>query len=314
MESEPALESLFDHRLLIVSGKGGVGKTTLSLALALIAVEKGKKVLIAELNSEEQVAQILERPPVGYRETELLPGLWGINIEPKKAFEEYVLKQIKFKTLYKAIFENRYIRHFIEATPGLADLMSIGKVYSLVNDYDLVIVDAPATGHGIALLEIPSIVADATRIGPLRTESERINILLHDKEKTKVVIVTLPEEMPVTEAIEMHQTLTEKLKLSVGPIFLNQFQTEDFTPSEEKELKSYFKESDDQNPPMLAQILQLLLIGAERSQKYKKMLQDEMNESPVISIPFIYSPRFGLSELQTIAEALENNKANGKTS
>jgi anion-transporting ArsA/GET3 family ATPase len=146
------LDSLLSRRLIIVSGKGGVGKTTLSLALALLAAERGRKVIVAEIHSEDQVSHILGRPPIGHHETPLLPGISGINILPRKSFEEYVLLQIRFKALYKAVFENKLVQNFVEATPGLSDMVSIGKVYALTADYDLVIVDAPATGHGLALL------------------------------------------------------------------------------------------------------------------------------------------------------------------
>ena len=141
------LDRLLNHKLVVVSGKGGVGKTTVSLALGLLAAERGKRTLIAEINSEEQIAHLLERAPANYHESGILPNLWSMNIQTKKAFEEYVLARLKFRSLYKAVFENKLVRYFIDATPGLSDLMCIGKVYELVKSYDLVIVDAPATGH-----------------------------------------------------------------------------------------------------------------------------------------------------------------------
>ncbi|MBI3541121.1 MAG: ArsA family ATPase, partial [Deltaproteobacteria bacterium] len=272
----PGLDlDLLSHRLLIVSGKGGVGKTSVSLALGLLAAQQGKKTLIAEIDSEEQVAHLLERPPIGYKETELLPNLWGINIRPKKAFEEYVLMQIKFRSLYKAVFENRFVRHFVEATPGLADLMCIGKVYDLVTSdivkhYDLVIVDAPATGHSIALLEIASIVAGAVRIGPLKTEAEKINSLLHDPIQTQLMIVTLPEEMPVMEAIEMTKLLRSHLKLEVGALFLNQVQEEPFTAEEKEELIGFKKEFGPQHD--LWKVIDLQIMRHELSEEYSKRL------------------------------------------
>ena len=300
METKLNLERLLGRQLLVVSGKGGVGKTTLSLALGLLAAQRGKKVLVIEVNSEEQISHLLERPPIGYRQTELvagLQGLWGINIDPRNCFEEYVLRQIKFRKLYRAVFENRYVRHFIDATPGLSDLMCIGKIYELTKCYDLVIVDAPATGHGIALLEIPSIVSRAVRVGPLRTEAEKVDLLLHDASKTEVVLVTLPEEMPVTEALEMNRSLKERLQLPLGPIFLNQFHNESFTASEKKEM----------TPPPKA--IRILLSQTERSEEYGERLKEGIPDRPVITIPFIFSTHFGLSEIQGVASALENGGA-----
>jgi anion-transporting ArsA/GET3 family ATPase len=303
------LESLLKSRLIIVSGKGGVGKTSISLALALLATERGKKVIVAEIHSEEQVAHVLERNTIGYHETELLPdlwpNLWGINILPRNAFEEYVLLQIKFRSLYRAVFENRLVQNFIEATPGLADMVSIGKVYALTLTYDLVIVDAPATGHGLALLEIPAIVSRATRLGPLKSDADRIDRLLHDASRTQVILVTLPEEMPVTEAIEMNQSLERRLGLPLGPFFLNQYEESPFTPSERKKL-----EVATASPAL--KILRLMEARADLSSKYAARLDQEVSPRPVFRLPFVYSPRFGRDEIRKLASAIEARMREGR--
>lgn len=308
MDTAFRLERLLGRRLLIVSGKGGVGKTTVSLALGLLAAQRGKKVLVVEVNSEEQVSHLLQRPPIGYHETELvagLKGLWGINIDPRKCFEEYVLVQIKFRKLYKTIFENRYVRNFIDATPGLADLMCIGKIYDLAADYDLVIVDAPATGHGIALLEISSIVSRAVRVGPLRTQSEKIDLLLHDAAKTQIVLVTLPEEMPVTEAVEMSRSLEGRLQLPLGPVFLNQFHSGSFTGPEKKELRRWSSSKREERSG-LKKMTRLILAQTERSKEYEERLHEEVPNRPLVLLPFIFSPQFGLNEIQMMADAIED--------
>lgn len=298
MSSHNSLDSLLDRRLIVVSGKGGVGKTTLSLALAWLASQRGKKVALAEIHSEEQVAHVLDHPPLGYKETEIMPNVWGINILPKKAFEEYVLLQIKFRTIFKAVFENKLVQNFVEATPGLSDMVTIGKVYALTRSYDLVIVDAPATGHGLALLEIPTIVSRATRIGPLKTDADKIIELLHDPARTQVVLATLPEEMPVTEAIEMNASVDRRLGLPLGPFFLNQVENSVFTPSERKRL--------DQAPEKPAiKILNFLLARAELSAEYAARIEKAVAPRPVVRLPFVYSTQFGLSEIKTIAGEIE---------
>lgn len=286
--------------LFFVSGKGGVGKTSMSLALATLFASQGRKTLIAEINSEEQVARLLERDPIGHEETLLLPNLWGINVRPRKSFEEYVLMQIKFKSLYKVVFENRFVRHFIDATPGLADLMSIGKIYSLVDSYDTVIVDAPATGHGIALLKIASIVSSAVKVGPLKTESQKIDDLLKNHDRTRVVLVTLPEEMPVTEAVEMVEAL-KAYRLSV--VFLNQYQEKIMSDEEWKTVGKYFGDPAHQQS---AELLDFYRKRQELSAHYRNVLDEKIKE-PVLPIPIIYSPQFGLAEIQEIAEEMERH-------
>ncbi len=290
------LSKLFAKKLIIVSGKGGVGKTTVSLALALLAAEQGKKTLLAEINSEGQVSQLLNED-IGYPEREVLPHLWAINISPKLSFEEYVLMQIKFKGLYKAVFENKFVRYFIEAIPGLGDLMSIGKIYASVNNYDLIVVDAPATGHGVSLLQVPSIVASAVKVGPLKTHSDGIDRLLHDENKTQIVLVTLPEEMPVTEALEMSAQL-QKMALPLELLLLNQFRTSPLTTDEAEEFGSLPVGSPQ------GKAMSLELARADLSELYLNQLKNALPEVPLVKIPFLYTPEFKLAEVQVVADAL----------
>ena len=305
------LNELFSKKLILVSGKGGVGKTTVSLALALLAAERGKKTLLAEINAEGQVAHLLERKPSGYPEEKIFPGLWGINIVPRKSFEEYVLLQIKFKTIYRAVFENKFVRYFLEATPGLGDLMCIGKVYAATNQFDLVIVDAPATGHGISLLQIASTVAKAVKIGPLKNHSQKIDELLHDPARTQVVQVTLPEEMPVTESLEM-QAWLKQAWIPSGLLFLNQFRKNFLTPQEEDELDS-LKNKLSLTQASLAPLKAMALeqTRAELSDSYYKLLKKELSDVTIMKIPFLYTPEFKLSEVQQVADLLANTLERG---
>ncbi|MBI2082118.1 MAG: ArsA family ATPase [Deltaproteobacteria bacterium] len=286
--------SLLSKKLIFVSGKGGVGKTTVSLALALLAAESGRKVLLAEIHSEEQVAHLLQCPPIGYREVELLPRLWGINIHPHEAFKEYVLKQIKLKSLYRAIFENRLVSNFIDGTPGLPDLMSIGKIYSLIDSYDQIIVDAPSSGHSIALLQISSVVSSAVRFGPLWTHSHRIDEILHDHEMTAIACVALPEEMPVTETIETAEWLKQKLDLKLGPVFLNQVVESPFSKAEWEKIKNILPGTFTHH-----------WTRAQLSREYGLKLKQNFPQEKIISIPFVYSRQFGLAEVERISEEIE---------
>lgn len=294
------LDQLLDRKLLFISGKGGVGKTTASLALGLLASRQGKKTLIAEINSEEQIAVLTGRPPIGYQETELLPGLFGINILPKKSFEEYVLMQIKFQKLYRAVFENRLMRHFIEAVPGLADLMSIGKVYDLVGRYDLVIVDAPSSGHSVAMLEIPGIVARAVRIGPLKSEAEKIDRMLHDDIHTQVLLVTLPEEMPVAETVETAARIRKGLGLSLGPTILNQTFEKIFTAEEERSLNEWARSPRQEARLPLLRAVALQQNRAKMSREYAERLREEL-KTELLKLPFVYTEDFGLPEVERLA-------------
>ncbi len=301
--SRARIENLLSSKLLIVTGKGGVGKTTTSLALGLLAAASGRRTLITEIHSEESVANLLHRPPIGYRETEILPRLWAMNIQPRDAFREYVLTQIRLKQLYNLVFENRLVRHFIDAAPGLSELMCIGKVYDLTKGYDLVIMDAPATGHSMALLEIPFIVSRAIRVGPLRSESAKIISLLSDPRQTAVALVTLPEEMPVTEALEMDEQLEERIGIRPRALFLNQVHRFPFSETERSEVVSFQKKQGVTDPVALS--LDLLQHQCAASEEYAARLKQSRFKE-YFEIPFIYSKTFGLAEVERIADGLEN--------
>lgn len=284
-------------RLTFVSGKGGVGKTTVSLALAFRAAARGERVLLVEADSEEQVAELLGRSPTGPQETELFPNLYGINVQPKKSFEEYVLLQIRSHLLYRAIFENRFVRNFIEATPGLADLMTVGKIYSLRDRYDRIIVDAPATGHGLALLQIAGIVSSAVRVGPLRTHAAAINELLHDPQRAEIVIVTLPEEMPIAEALEMRQKI-EADRFPLKAIVLNQAVA---SPLGRGERSEFERLSAQQRKNGLLRAMTLKLAEADRTSFYRETLK--RLKIPLIEVPFLYTESFGKKEVERVADS-----------
>ncbi|MDO8461855.1 MAG: ArsA family ATPase [Deltaproteobacteria bacterium] len=298
------MSTLLDKKLLIVSGKGGVGKTTVASALAVFLARQKKRVLLAEIQSQGQVAGLFGHSSIDSEETPLLPNLWAINICPKKAFEEYVLKQIKYHALYTAVFENRFVRYFLEATPGLSELMCIGKVYSLLSQYDCVVVDAPATGHGISLLQIPGIIASAVRVGPLKENAEKIERLLKDEKTTALCLVSLPEEMPVNETVEMFEKAGSELKVPLGPVFINQILSPLFKGEEVALFRKWRKEA----LPLFDPLIQAAILREAQGDRvafYQKQLRQRLPKATFLEVPFLFSESFGLKELKKISHLLD---------
>ena len=221
-----------------MTGKGGVGKSTVAAALGVAAARHGKRTIVCEVAQQERMSYVFHREGVGYRETEIGEDLYAFSIDPQRALEEYLLMQIRVKPVYDLMFKNRIFTYFAAATPGLRELVTVGKVWELAqldrrvkkgSKYDLVIVDAPATGHGLGLLRTPKTFGDIARVGPIKRQADTIYEFITDPSLTSVVAVAWPEEMPVNETIDLQRNLKQELGLRLDLIFMNGIYPELFT-------------------------------------------------------------------------------------
>ena len=312
------LQELLNKKLIVVSGKGGVGKTSIAAALGLIASRQGKKTLITEINAAERIASLFGIKKVGYQETSIAENLYAINIDPRSAFEEYILEQIHSKRLYKLVFEHKFVRNFLDATPGLNELLEIGKVWALTerdkdptgekSKYDLVIVDAPATGHGLAFLDVPQVVTHAIRVGPLKNKAAQIMELIQNKQKSILLLVTLAEEMPVNESLEMLQKAKKEIKINIGPVIANALFPSIFPEAESKEIKNKLqKQENDLELQDLSKILHLFQKRAELQNFYLNKLRLNLEKGSLLQIPFIFHSHFDRKAIEEIAEHLQGD-------
>ena len=216
---------LSQRRVVLVSGKGGVGKTTVSVAIALAAAKAGKRVLLCETQGAARIPGLFGKPSKGYESTQLATNLYALSITPAAAIEEYVLLQLHFQRLYKMVFRNRVMGPFVDAVPGLHDLVQLGKVWFAERDtylgrprWDLIVVDAPATGHGLTMLGAPRAMMDLTVAGPFHENAKQIADLIEDATRTALVLVAIPEEMPVRETLELYGRLGPLQDLVAGVV------------------------------------------------------------------------------------------------
>jgi anion-transporting ArsA/GET3 family ATPase len=298
--------ALIDRRLAVVTGKGGTGKSTLSAALALSASRQGKKTLVCEVVARERVSELLGKPPSGPQIRELLPNLYSVHVRPREAMREYALMTLKYETLYKLAFENAAARYFLAAAPSLAEIVMLGKVWWHASKemergkprWDLVILDAPATGHGLTFLTVPEVFLQLVSEGPLARDMRGMQSLLADPKLCAVSIVTLPEEMPVNEAIDLDQKLRAH-GLPSGPLFLNCYSESRFTPAEVAsvtrggpQLTASGEAADNHES------------RAQLSAQYEQVLRASV-ERPLVKLPQLYERAgFGLSAVEKIAQAL----------
>ena len=209
--------------VLIVAGKGGVGKTTMSAALARMAAGAGCSVLIVELEGKSGITGAFGiEGDLGYDEVVLAPGVRARRLTPDDALIEY-LEGHGLRRVSKRLAHSGVLDVVATAIPGIRDVLVLGKVKQLERERaaDLIVVDAPATGHAITFLTSASGLVNAARGGPLRTQAQDVVDLLSDPSRCRVILVTLPEELPVSETVESAYTLEDKAGVQLGPVIVN---------------------------------------------------------------------------------------------
>lgn len=237
------MSSLLDLRFIVLSGKGGVGRTTVAAALARAAADAGRRVLIAQATASERLprmfgtatgaagaAALARRDPetTGAIVT-LAPGIDAVNMTPQSALHEYGLMVLRSELVTRALFDNRAVRGFLNAIPGLDAYSMLGKAWWHTTEttaagrprYDLVILDGPASGHATLMLRIPQAILDAMPKGPLSRDARAIRDLLSDPARAALLIVTLAEDLPARETAELASAARTSLRVPLGPVIVN---------------------------------------------------------------------------------------------
>lgn len=306
----PILDFL-QKRVLFVTGKGGVGKSTVAIALGIRAALEGKRAIVVEVSSTENASRIFRQADVGFKEVEMANDLWAISIDPEDSMREYVLLQLKVKAMRDLLFRSRMFTYLAAATPGLNELVTIGKIWELAQldrkvkhgrKYDLVIVDLPATGHGISFLQSPRTFANIARVGPVHNQAKQLQAMINDHEHSGTVIVSLPEEMPVNETKNLEDQLTDDVDVAVDRVIMNGLYEESFSEDDLKEIKRLIK-SDD---PEVRAAGKAAVSQCSRTASQKEQLErlEGMVRSPISTLPFIFKPEIDLSCARRLAEEI----------
>lgn len=295
------VEELLEKRLIVVTGKGGVGKSTLAAALALESARSGRRTLVCEVNAKERISQLLERPEVGPEVTALEENLWAVNVRPQEAMREYALMMLKFESLYSAVFENRVVRYFLRFIPSLQELVILGKILFHLKEkrpdgqwrFERIIIDAPATGHAITFFTVPQVILDTVPAGALSEDATWMRDFLIDPHTTGVVLVSLPEELPVNETLELHAALASKVKMHAALVVLNGFIEPRFSPDELPATLS----------PGLREVAQNYTARATLSATCLSRLQTL--GVPVKTVPRLFLVDFGRKAIEQLSQQLK---------
>jgi anion-transporting ArsA/GET3 family ATPase len=300
---------LLDKRLIFVMGKGGVGKSTVAIALGLLAARRGMRTIVVELAAQERVQRTFEHHTEQFAEIELAPGLFTISVDPQHAMEEYL--RIKAGAIGHALSASRMFQAFAMATPGMRELLSIGKVWELAQlqrrtrgaaPYELVIVDAPATGHGVGLLKTPRTFAEIARVGPIANQGREIAKTLEDRSFTGVVAVATAEEMPVNETLAICSALGPDEPLDL--VILNALYPARF---DDRDAHALAAALDTCESPLARAAIRAALSEHARAatQRDQQVRLAEQLRCPLVELPYVFADELGRPELERLSEQLE---------
>jgi len=299
------LAQLLGRRLLLVTGKGGTGKTTVAAALGRLAADSGVRTLVVELGHAPVLPELLgaaaakpgrepDREPAAAG-----PNLFTLRLVPEEALLEYLELQLRVRALARGIVKNTGFRRFLEAAPGWRELITLGKLWHLATREDargkplwpLIVVDAPATGHGLSLLSVPTVILDTVRLGPLRRNTDLVQALLTDAKRTQVLIVTLLEELPVNETLELRERV-RSLGLAPGPVVANGVEPPLELPDAERVLAAVARLDGARAPSPLADPVALCsaarhrLVRARMQAGFRDRLERELGAAP-LELPWL---------------------------
>jgi anion-transporting ArsA/GET3 family ATPase len=297
-----------------VLGKGGVGKSTVSAALGLLGARAGKRTLVIEVAGQDRLSALFTESHVGReRESPLAPGLFGISIDVEQATEEYLAEQIRMRAVVELLARSRAFHAFAAAAPGLKELVTVGKIWTLATElqpgsdrpvWDLLVVDCPATGHGVALLETAGNVREMAAGGPIKERAARIQEVVSHPAATGIAVVARPEELAVSEAVETVATLHDR-ELPVAACVLNAISAHRFAAVDEAPLAAA-REAATGGEPGVAAALDAALAHRERQAGEEALaarLVDEV-DVPVVELPLLARRRVDLPEIGALADAM----------
>jgi anion-transporting ArsA/GET3 family ATPase len=306
---------LLDRKLVFVTGKGGVGKTTVAAGLALLASQRGKRTLVCEVDAKGNLADFYESGPSRFDARQVQPGLFAMAMDTERSLDEYLRLFLKVPVMGRIGPIARMFEFVATAAPGVKEILTVGKLCYEVRErhYDLVVVDAAPTGHVIGQLAAPQAINSLVQVGLIRSQTDWMLEILSDPQRTALVIVATPEEMPVNETIELSHRVREETTVDLAAIIVNRVLPELFGRGEEEvfdrlshpEVRGDVDTAAGGNmEPLLASARLAVTMRRTRAVHLEHLRESIDPSLPMLYVPYLFSRTHGLRSTRVVAESL----------